>query len=218
MTSTSQRTPARHADASQSGRPRSTSSTNSNSSDGRLRRNVSFSSGELTVIVQTVFLSAWASATNAVARTAATSADLIETGIELQRESSERASIACRTDAWRYVLQYRLNAANQDVDRVIAVRRPAPMLPQGLHEIGAGDRLIIRTKEDAGDRRLDVPRSRTREQACQRLETFTLAKPLARQRLERVCLSLDIGHLNDVLGDRAKLRRIVDRMVAKINA
>src|SRR5881275_672968 len=56
------------------------------------------------------------------------------------------------------------------------------------------------------------------ERACQRLETFTLAKPLARQRLERVRLSLDIGHLNDVLGDRAKLRRIVDRVVAKVDA
>src|SRR5437763_6646437 len=218
MTSTSQRTPARHAEPSQSGRPRSTSSTNSKSSAGRLRRNVSFSSGELTVIVHTVFLSAWASATNAVARTAATSADLIGTGIDLQRESSERASIACRTDAWRYFLQQRLNAANQDVDRVIAVRRPAPMLPQRLHEIGAGDRLIIRTKEDAGDRRLDVRRRRSREQPCQRLEALTVGEALTRQRLKRVCLRLDVGHLNDVLGDRAKLRRIVDWMVAKINA
>src|SRR5439155_20705995 len=124
----------------------------------------------------------------------------------------------CQTQAWTYVLQYRFNPANQDVDRVIAVRRPAPMLPQGLHEIGARDRLIIRTKEDAGDRRLNVSGRRPCEQACERLEAWAVAESLTRQRFERVCLSLDIGHLNDVLGDRAKLRRIVDRVVAKVDA
>src|SRR5215471_7685653 len=52
-------TPARHADESQSGRPCSTSSTNWYLSDGRLRRNASFSSGELTVMVQTVAFAAY---------------------------------------------------------------------------------------------------------------------------------------------------------------
>src|SRR5215813_14829982 len=65
MMSRSQRTSLRQADDSQSERPRSTSSTKSNSSAGRYRRNVSFSSAELTVIVQTVFFSARASLSHA---------------------------------------------------------------------------------------------------------------------------------------------------------
>ena len=60
MTSTSQRMRWLQADESQSGLPRSTSSTNWNLSGGKLLRNASFSSAELTVIVQTVFLSACA--------------------------------------------------------------------------------------------------------------------------------------------------------------
>jgi hypothetical protein len=62
--------PLRHADASQSGRPRSTSSTKSNWSAGRLRRSVSRSSAELTVIVQTVLRAACASSTHAATTTA----------------------------------------------------------------------------------------------------------------------------------------------------
>src|SRR6185295_17747944 len=66
----SQRTPVLHAEASQSGRLRSTNSTNRYLSAGRYRRNASFSSAELTVIVQTVFsYAATGSATTAAAST-----------------------------------------------------------------------------------------------------------------------------------------------------
>ena len=55
MTSTSHCTLRLQEERSQSGRPFSTSSTNSYSPFGRRARNVSFSSAELTVMVQTVF-------------------------------------------------------------------------------------------------------------------------------------------------------------------
>src|SRR5205809_4319705 len=97
MTSTSQRTPARHADASQSGRPRSTSSTNWNSSDGRLRRNISFSSGELTVIVHTVFLSACASWKHSEASNAAATTTFGETGMDQGAEKNRAREYRMRT-------------------------------------------------------------------------------------------------------------------------
>src|SRR5690242_619690 len=82
MSSTSQRTPLRHADASQSGRPRSTSSTNWYWSAGRLRRNVSRSSGELTVIVQTVLRSACTTSGQTLVTKAASSANRCNKGMD----------------------------------------------------------------------------------------------------------------------------------------
>ncbi len=70
---------SRQAEASQSRRPRSTSSTNSYWSSGRRRRSTSFSSGELTVIVHTVCLPALASVAKPAASTAASRKMLTET-------------------------------------------------------------------------------------------------------------------------------------------
>src|SRR5258708_26114342 len=69
--------PRRHEDASQSGRPLSTSSTKSNRSGGRKRRNASRSSAELTVMVQTTCRgwSARAAAAGSARRQAQAAAD-----------------------------------------------------------------------------------------------------------------------------------------------
>src|SRR5262245_13894409 len=93
--STSQRTPARQAEASQSARPRSTSSTKRYLSGGSARRKASFSSGELTVIVQTVFCSPLACGAQTTANNAASmngEADM-RMGENYRRSPRSRTSI-----------------------------------------------------------------------------------------------------------------------------
>src|SRR5438034_11791091 len=70
-----------HDERSQSVRPFSTSSTNSYWSRGRRCRNASLSSEELTVIVQTVFFSAWDSAPQKAAASTARSASFLDVGM-----------------------------------------------------------------------------------------------------------------------------------------
>src|ERR1700687_3796349 len=81
MTRTSHRIPWRHADPNQSDRPRSTSSTNSYLFGGKLRRNASFSSAELTVMLQTVFFSAFASCAQTAANNAVRKKSLVKGAI-----------------------------------------------------------------------------------------------------------------------------------------
>src|SRR4030095_4412692 len=98
-------TPARHADESQSGRPCSTSSTNWYLSAGRLRRKASFSSEELTVIVQTVVLSACAGAAAKQSatrgRTRAVRECMVAYGIPMEFAPLHRGDFTASVGQWR---------------------------------------------------------------------------------------------------------------------
>ena len=101
MTSTSHCTPLRQAESSQSGRPLSTSSTKRYLSAGNFWRNVSFSSGELTVMVQTVFCWLWpngslgapAAAGPTPAAATATNAAAITATLRIAEARAERKEI-----------------------------------------------------------------------------------------------------------------------------
>src|SRR5664279_4371786 len=132
MTRTSQRQPLWQADASQSGRPCSTSSTNWNWSEGSLRRNTSFSSGELTVIVQTVVVSARAASGQ------------VQRSVAANRMNFGNASMANGTDGQNgAVLHVRrlpteksgdLQPPDQHVDQILSIGRLEPVLAQCLQE------------------------------------------------------------------------------------
>src|ERR1700674_137709 len=84
----------------------------------------------------------------------------------------------------------RLEAADKNVEQVRAVGRPRATLLQRLHELGFGDRSIVRADENAGDGRLDTDRLGERKQTRELLQTFGIGQML-------VCKSVKRAHLRD---------------------
>src|SRR6185295_5659694 len=202
----SQRTPCLQAEASQSGRPRSTSSTNSYSPSGRRCRKTSRSSAELTVTVQTVRFSARASmpppkaksATRRATR-ACTDKDRKCPGIPTippvgfgqgdyhrwagRGGAAPPGAVAPRPGREGVLLG--LQAAEQDVDHVVAAVRLQPVLTQHADHFGLREQLIVGANEDARYRALHVGRLGDGEKARELGQRLAILEPLLRQRIER---------------------------------
>ena len=65
-----------------------------------------------------------------------------------------------------------LEAADKNVDQVRSVGRPQATLLQRLHELGFGDRFVVRADENAGNGRLDTDGLGAWEQTRELSQTF----------------------------------------------
>src|SRR6266567_1284087 len=89
---------------------------------------------------------------------------------------------AARDPTWYSELRrihLRLKLADENVDHILAVRRPQPTLTQGLHELGRGDRTVVRADQYAGNGHLDAGGFGDGEQTRQLLEALAMRQMLA---------------------------------------
>ena len=91
------------------------------------------------------------------------------------------------------------------------------MLTQRAKEVRIGERLIVGADQDPSDGPLDVDRLCNREESRQLVQTLAIGQFMARERVERPCLSVRIAHACDSMGDTAQFVHVCNRPVPQVD-
>src|SRR5258705_13627025 len=108
-----------------------------------------------------------------------------------------------------------LQAADEDVDQVLAVGRLEAVLAKHAYELRLVDGLAVGADEDFGDGALHADGARGDEGARQLVEDLAVGDGMAAERVESADLRARFRHARDSGGDRAQLRG-AERAIAPV--